>query len=303
MYSKIETRFTSRWLPGFGLIAAALALIVSSCPRTDNAIEYVGTNSVIEYVALGDSRAAAPDKVVGPGLDGCGRSANGYPVQIADLIRPTSFTDMSCAGATSPNILTTAQVTTSPDGRRHDATPQISALSARTTLVTISIGGNDLRWWDLVSPCFPPEQNTDAKCRLDSGVQDRVDRRLTELAGWIDADLDAVVAKSPKATVVVVGHGGIYGPRGCGATATFSALDAAWVADFFATIDQVLRVRATAHNARFVDVRNAAVGHDACAPPESRWFEGNVSTSSTPIRHPTPLGSRAIATLVVDAIR
>ncbi|WP_405182375.1 SGNH/GDSL hydrolase family protein [Nocardia sp. NBC_01377] len=291
-----------RLLPGFGLMTAALALIVSSCPRTDGAIEYVGSDRVIEYVAVGDSRAAAPDKEVGSGFDGCGRSATGYPARIADMISPGSFVDVTCSGATSENLLLTAQVTTSSDGNRHRRAPQISALRLSTTLVTISIGGNDLNWWNLISSCFPAEQGVDARCRFDPGVRARVDRKLAELVGWIEADLIAVRAKAPNATIVVVGHGGVYGRYGCGRTATFGADDAAWVADFFARIDDVLRGRALAHNARFVDVRNAAAGHEACAPRESRWFEGNYSTDTTPDRHPTPIGSSAIAELVLDEI-
>ncbi|MBH0779498.1 SGNH/GDSL hydrolase family protein [Nocardia bovistercoris] len=292
-----------RLLPGLGLIVLASAFAVSSCPPTGGAVGESRESAVVEYVALGDSRSAAPDRVVGAGADGCGRSATGYPVRVAAAIHPNSFVDVTCSGATSANLLTAAQQTTSADGVRYRMSPQVAALKPSTTLVTVSIGGNDLRWWELVSACFPPIDGIDAGCRFDRAARERVEHRLAELAELIESDLDAVVAKAPHATVVVVGHGGIYGPAGCGPTATFSAADAAWVAEVFAGIDRVLRGSAIAHDARFVDVRAAAAGHEACAPAENRWFEGNVSTGSTPVRHPTPVGSAAIAALVVDALR
>ncbi|WP_162240323.1 SGNH/GDSL hydrolase family protein [Nocardia arizonensis] len=282
-----------RLIPVLGSVLAALALIVGSTPRTDSAIE---------YVALGDSRAAAPDRGVGGGFDGCGRSGNGYPVQVANALRPRAFIDVTCSGATSANVVDSAQVTTAANGRRREAAPQVEALRATTTLVTISIGGNDLRWWGLVAACFPPEQTVDAGCRFDRGAQERIDRKLTELDGLVAADLDAVVARAPKATVVVVGHGGIYGSSGCGDAATVSTPDAAWVSNFFRGVDDVLRAQALAHHALFVDVRDAAAGHESCAPVDRRWFAGNTAVGSTPERHPTPAGSRAIAELVLDAL-
>ncbi|MGN2637688.1 SGNH/GDSL hydrolase family protein [Nocardia takedensis] len=279
-------------LRALGLPVAALVLAVGT-----------GTSdpSAVEYVALGDSRAAAPDTEIGSGSDGCGRSGQGYPVHLARALRPHSFLDVTCAGATSANVLSADQPTTDRAGRGHRARPQISALNASTTLVTISIGGNDLRWFELISSCFPPARTVDAACRSDPEVRERIRRRLAELTDKIDADLDAIVARAPRARVVVVGHGGIYGLDGCSA-ATFSPLDAAWVADFFGSVDAVLRGQAHAHHALFVDVRAAAAGHEACAPVEQRWFAGNEPSGTTPVRHPTALGGRAIADLIAAAL-
>lgn len=42
--------------------------------------------------------------------------------------------------------------------------------------------------------------------------------------------------------------------------------------------------------------------HDACAPIAERWFTGSMTFGPTPFLHPTPLGSAAMARLVLDAI-
>lgn len=255
-----------------------------------------------DYVALGDSRAAAPSTALGPGPDGCRRGMGGYPTLVAHAIRPTRFVDVSCSGATSPEVIVTPQVTMSADGRTHHVPPQVNALGPDTTLVTLSIGGNDMNWWELIAPCFQSFAGRDAQCRTDPVVTAPSDAKLAVLPALVDANLHAIKARSPRATIVVVGHGGIYGLGSCPAAAV-SVVDAVWVRDFFARIDRVLQYAAGKYRARFVDVQAAAAGHDACASARARWFEGNVTTSDTPARHPTPTGSQAIAQLVLTALR
>ena len=87
-----------------------------------------GAASGVRYVALGDSYSSG----VGAGnyyssSGSCKRSASAYPVRWADSNSPASFTSVACSGATTSDVLS----------------GQVSALSARTTLVSITIGGND----------------------------------------------------------------------------------------------------------------------------------------------------------------
>ncbi|WP_254859741.1 GDSL-type esterase/lipase family protein [Gordonia sp. IITR100] len=93
------------------------------------------------YVALGDSRAAAPTPTSAQHPDGCGRTRDAYPTHLASRLR-MSYTSVACVNATTADVTTRRQAT--PFGARP---VQINALSWSTRLVTLSIGGNDLRWW------------------------------------------------------------------------------------------------------------------------------------------------------------
>lgn len=107
--------------------------------------------------------------------------------------------------------------------------------------------------------------------------------------------------RMPNARVALVGHGGDFGPTGCPGRAIISNADVAFVLQFFERFNEVLRSTATARAVTFVDVVGPAIGHDASAG-EARWFEGNESQSPIQPRHPTPLGSRAMADLIVPAL-
>src|SRR5437870_5654892 len=71
-----------------------------------------------------------PDQVA---LAPCWRSNHNYPHEAADRLRVTTFRDVTCSSATTENM------TAPQDG----VPPQFDALSRDTTLVTLTIGGND----------------------------------------------------------------------------------------------------------------------------------------------------------------
>src|SRR5690242_3722986 len=103
----------------------------------------LGTVTPVNYVALGDSYAAGPLIPAQNGSPaGCLRSDHNYPHLVAAADRAASFTDVSCQGATTGNM-------TQPQGVGLGTNPpQLNALSAGTTLVTLQIGGNDIGFSD-----------------------------------------------------------------------------------------------------------------------------------------------------------
>lgn len=108
----------------------------------------------VHYVALGDSRAVGPAWLSYAGGDGCGRSDAAYPAMIANALHPASFASVACSGATSAHVVSTPQSTFTPLPRRVPV--QIDVLRPHTPLVTLSIGGNDLNWAQLIGPCLQP---------------------------------------------------------------------------------------------------------------------------------------------------
>lgn len=92
------------------------------------------------YVALGSSYAS------GPGIEpmedrGCMRSAGNYPHRLAAGLG-LELVDATCAGATTADVLLGRQQQVPGGGTV--AAPQVDSVTPDTTLVTVSIGGNDL---------------------------------------------------------------------------------------------------------------------------------------------------------------
>ena len=115
------------------LAASAVGLVTSIAPwpAADAASE-------VSYVALGDSYSSG----VGAGnyissSGNCERSYDAYPEQWAASHSPASFVSVACSGATTADVLSS----------------QVSALSASTTLVSITIGGNDAGFSSVMETC------------------------------------------------------------------------------------------------------------------------------------------------------
>ena len=235
------------------VVGLAVSLLAGQLVGTASADVVV--DNPVHYVALGDSRAAGPAWLYYAGGDGCGRSDAAYPAMIANALHPASFASVACSGATSAHVVSTPQSTFTPLPRRVPV--QIDALRPHTTLVTLSIGGNDLNWAQLIGPCLQPVPQEDPRCRNSPVVLQAIDQRLGQLGPVLDGVLDAITQRSPHAVVVLVGHGGYFDHQGCFPDSNLHGADAAFVQDFFVRFDSVLRDSAVRHGATFVDVAGA----------------------------------------------
>lgn len=249
------------------------------------------------YVALGDSRAAAPTWTSGLTGDGCGRTDAAYPAQVAAQLGVT-YRSVACMGSKTENIIDTPQVTATMTR----VAPQVDALSVGTQLVTLSIGGNDVGWFGLIAPCFTLVAGGDNHCRESAAIKSNIESALIGFTPKLDATLSAIHDRAPQAKVIVVGHGGYYGMEGCWPQSTAYNADARFVIDFFKRFNKVMSDAAARHGDLYVDVAQSAAGHDACQPEGTRWFEGNWPQTNVQTRHPTPAGGQAIAELVVAAV-
>src|SRR5215467_15609307 len=97
------------------------------------------------YVALGDSYTSGPlipHQTGNPA--GCLRSTHNYPSLVAAALGAVSFTDASCAGATTADM--TAQQAVAGGVNP----PEVNTVSAGTTLVTLGVGGNDVGFASII---------------------------------------------------------------------------------------------------------------------------------------------------------
>lgn len=114
----------------------------------------------LNYVALGDSFSSGEGvepfisgtDEASPSENRCHRSEKAYPKLLDEdpLLNMTAF--VACSGATTSNIT---------DSGQWGEPAQIDALSSTTDIVTITIGGNDIGFGDVLSTCTylnePPE--------------------------------------------------------------------------------------------------------------------------------------------------
>ncbi|MFB9924103.1 SGNH/GDSL hydrolase family protein [Amycolatopsis halotolerans] len=253
-----------------------------------------------EYVALGDSYTSGP-LIPWLRLDSlaCFRSTGNYPSRLAAKIRPHRFVDASCGGADTQDM-TGAQAPGTP--------PQLNALSERTDLVTMGIGGNDFNsFGELTSTCaaLRNQNPTGSPCRdrfeADGGTE--LARRMTAVADRITAVVGEIRARSPHAKVVLVGYPRIIPPQGyCPDIIPFADGDYAFYDEWEQKLNGAVSQAAHRTHADFVDTYTPSLGHDACATGGAAWINGmRFSLVAAPM-HPFGSAMAGEAALIADRL-
>jgi lysophospholipase L1-like esterase len=238
---------------GTGALIAAFAVPASAAPATN-------------YVALGDSYSSG----VGAGdyLDSsgdCDRSPNAYSALWADANSPASYTSVACSGATTSDV----------------ESSQLSALSSATSLVSLTIGGNDENFSSIMEDC-----NLDGTDTCVSEVDAAEADANANLPGRLDTLFDDISSDAPSAEVVVLDYPEFYdlsqdcvGLSQDSRTAIDGGID---------TLDGLLQSAAARHGFTFADVRGAFSGHEIC--DDNRWLHSVNFTDFGESYHPTADG-------------
>lgn len=241
------------------------------------------------YVALGDSFAAlGPISAPTTGPAGCERSTRGYPALLAARPDVGELVDVSCSGAETAHM-TTRQFPGAP--------PQFDALTADTALVTLSVGGNDIRFGAIVE-CVKQTTPTatGAPCR------DRLETPVTSALDGLGARLDEVYAgirqRSPDARIVTTEYLPLVpASGGCEYVDGVSPGDIVWVRRVTERINSILADAADRSGAELAVPDDAASRH-ACAPPAERYTDFTGVETGSHAMHMTAAGHRAVADAV-----
>jgi lysophospholipase L1-like esterase len=219
------------------------------------------------YVALGDSYAS------GVGADSytaesgsCQRSTNAYPALYNAGVRPAAYTSVACSGATTADVVN----------------GQLSALTTGTTLVSVTVGGNDVGFTSIMTTCV---LQGEADCvAAVSAAETKV---RNELPGRLGSVYGGIRAKAPSARVVVVGYPVFYqlGTVCIGLSATSRAK----INEGINLLDDTTKAAAAAAGFTFADVRSAFVGHQLCSYGE-KWLHALNYGNLTVSYHPTAAG-------------
>ncbi len=278
-----------RLLVGLALLAASLGQAVDAEARPRD-----------RYVAMGDSFTAGPVIPVQVEPLGCLKSNRNYPNLVAASLDGRRFRDISCSGAKTDDLYAPQSVT----GGSNPA--QLSALSNRTTVVTLGIGGNDIGFSEIVQNCSSADPNA-TPCR-DTYVVDGVDeigRRIRATAPKISAAITAIERRAPNARVFLVGYPQILPDSGlgCWPILPITEGDVPYLRSKATQLNSMLRTQAESAGIGYVHTYGPSRGHSACALPTKRWVEPLFPTSPAAPVHPNARGMAGMAKVVFSAAR
>lgn len=281
---------------------AAVAALVSVTAEINPAQAMTGH----KYVALGSSYAA------GPGIDpetdaGCMRSASNYPQLLAHRIG-ADLVDVTCSGATTADVLHQSQRLT--NGRTMP--PQIDAVTGDTTLVTITIGGNDLgliagmlghSCGPVIAPTRPFVAQLAAQvCAAALGAPDEPESAdIAAVGDALTRIVETVRSRAPRAEILLVEYLPALDAQAttCPDIVPLTGADAISARHTYDNLIAATRAAAEFTGVRSVHIPDAGQ-HTACSPdPWVSGFSNPLHTGDLSATagsyHPNSAGMQAVA--------
>lgn len=257
-----------------------------------------GATDGFRYVALGDSYASGSG-LGSPTNVSCHRSSRNYPSWIAATYKATEFKDVSCSGATTRSLW----------NHQGDNPPQVNALTADTDLVTVSLGGNDLGFSDVLTKCviagLSDREGSPCRDQLNSTGYDQLEVGVALLTPRISSMLVDIKRRSPNARVVVVGYPDLLPATGagCGSSVPLAKGDVTYLDGITRKLNAMLAAEAQKKGAVYADTYSAFVGHDMCQSADtSRWINPLLPVTSGSA-HPNWVGHLVMANRVYTALK
>ena len=245
------------------------------------------------YVALGDSYTAGAPVPTTDLADGCFRSDGNYPSLLAAVARPP-LTDVSVRERPRRDLI-----------RRHHTVPDTPACHPSSTpstrdtdLVTLGIGGNDLRPVLAAGAVVPgPAPDRPARlalCRLHRSVAgcsasapvigDHVQRAIEPCRGG-----PPTPGRARRLPPRIAPPDG-----GCPKLLPFARGDVAFGDRVLRALDASLREAAAATGVDYLDAYSASEGHDVCS--DEPWVNGRRTQVGVALAfHPLEAGMQAMA--------
>lgn len=252
------------------------------------------------YVSLGDSYTAGP-LIPNPVLPlGCLKSSNNYPRLAAPTIG-LPLRDPSCSGAKTDHMTQPQNV--DPDGPNP---PQFNSLDAETTVVSITIGGNDIGFSDVAQDCITLNPfSTPCKDKYASGGKDQLAERITATAPKVAAVLQGIHTRSPLAKIYVLNYPAIFPETGfgCWPQMPIGFGDVPYLRSTQQKLNGMLATQAAANGATLVNWYGASIGHDACKGSSTRWVEPLVPGELAAPIHPNKAGMVGAKNVLLAAVK
>lgn len=219
------------------------------------------------YVALGDSYSSGTGtrSYIADGTS-CYRSVYAYPSLDASALG-LALNFRACSGATVADV----------------TNAQLSALTSTTAYVTISVGGNDAGFADVLTECALPAWMSDCNGAIDDAqyvINSVLPARFSTL-------YSSIRAKAPNAKVIVVGYPRIFNGEDCNSLTWFSPSEESRLNYTADLLNSRTATAAAAKGFAFANPTSRFVGHAVCDDVE--WLNG-LSSPIVESYHPNKAG-------------
>ena len=258
------------------LLAAVVPVLAALVPLAVQGPAHAAGPS---YVALGDSYASGVGtrSYISDGSS-CQRSTYAYPYLVAQQ-KGYTLNFKACSGAT------TSSVTSS----------QLSAVVSTTKYVTITVGGNDAGFSDVITECALPGWASNCNGAVD-GAQSFIN---STLPGRLNTLYASIKSRAPSAVVVVTGYPRLFMGEDCNAATFFSPSEETRLNQTADLLNAKLSAAASAKGFRFANPTSRFVGHAVCDDVE--WLNG-LSNPISESYHPNKLGQSSGYTPLVSPL-
>ncbi|TDC69245.1 SGNH/GDSL hydrolase family protein [Actinomadura sp. GC306] len=260
------------------------------------------------YVALGDSYSSGvgSESTVADNnpLDRCHRTSKAYYHEVAkafEFAKGSGF--WACSGATTGDVR---------KGKGGEP-PQLDRIGPDTSLITLSIGGNDVGFSKVLAGCVVKLPWSKDCTRQGEDIA----KRMAELRRSLPALLDEITAKAPRARVIVMGYPRAFSEvSGVGAD-NITVSDQRWlnaraydlgrlIGQSAAEADAQIAARGGRGSVEFADAYSAFAGHEVGSrEPYMNGLTVNLPALEAEPRsyHPTAAGQQALARLFIEQIK
>jgi lysophospholipase L1-like esterase len=308
--SNTQTKLYTASVPGLGM----------DYPQSDIVQEV----PPVPYAALEDSFSAGEG--VGsyetgttiPGTNECDRSTRAYPILISGVSGVPSLNMdgfRACSGARTEHLATTSQWNEGVQLNRY--------VNKTTTLVTLTIGGNDIRFGDFATDCVT------STCEIGGTSYNTIVGKITnELPEKLKATYRAILDYAPNAEVHVIGYPQVVADKASNDpfdsrcfylydsnNASDHWQDARGARDVIAKLNQAIdtavgNVRGEKPDnlrLRFVNVNAVGSpfeGHGVCSSEGDSYFLNldQLGNNKNYVFHPNEEGQQAYAQIVLDSV-
>ncbi|HEY1689686.1 MAG TPA: SGNH/GDSL hydrolase family protein [Solirubrobacteraceae bacterium] len=227
-----------------------------------------------QYVALGDSYSSGVGTRVFYEESGeCKRSPDAYGPKIASA-KGYTFNFEACSGATTIEV----------------NEKQLGNLSSSTSLVTITIGGNDAGFSNVIINCALYYFTCgEAISEADVFIKNT-------LPGRLETTYKDIHTKAPNATVIVLGYPKLFTKEGTTCNVNFlTSGNEKKMNESAELLDGVIKGRAEAAKFTFVNPTSAFESHEVCS--SSEWLNGQ-SNPLAESYHPNVSGQAEFTSLI-----
>jgi lysophospholipase L1-like esterase len=227
-----------------------------------------------QYVGLGDSYSSGVGTRVFYSESGsCKRSPEAYPPKVA-AAKGYTLSFLACSGAKTTDLNAN----------------QLGTLGSTTALVTLTIGGNDAGFSNVIINCAL------YYFTCGSAINEANSFIANKLGPLLDTTYNNIRSRATTAHVVVIGYPHLFTSEGKTCNANFlTSSNEKKLNETGDKLDAKIKERVAAHGFTFVDSRNAFLPHAVCSSEE--WLNGQ----SNPLEesyHPNVKGQKQFTTEV-----